>query len=131
ARIKSHFAAWNSIADLSDEAAAARIHRDGIHILIDLAGHTAHNRLPVFAWRPAPIQASWLGYFATTGLPTIDFLLADSKSVPESLREQFTETIWYLPDTRFCFTPPGDDTRLQPTPLPAARNGYITFASFQ
>jgi protein O-GlcNAc transferase len=131
ARLKSHFSVWNSIADLSDEAAAARIHGDGIHILIDLSGHTAHNRLPVFAWRPAPLQVSWLGYFATTGLPTIDFLLADSKSVPRSLREQFTETIWCLPDTRLCFTPPGDDARLQPTPLPAARNGYVTFASFQ
>ena len=131
ARLKPRFAAWNSIVDLSDEAAAARIRSDGIHILIDLAGHTAHNRLPVFAWRPAPVQASWLGYFATTGVPTMDYLLADSVSVPASLPEQFTERIWYLPDTRFCFTPPADSARLQPTPLPAARNGYITFGCFQ
>ncbi len=131
ARLKPLFAAWNSIADLSDEAAATRIHSDGIHILIDLAGHTAHNRLPVFAWRPAPLQVSWLGYFATTGVPTIDYLLADRVSVPESLREQFTERIWYLPDTRFCFTPPGDEARLKPAPLPAVRSGYITFGCFQ
>lgn len=131
ARLKPRFAAWNSIVGLSDEAAATRIHSDGIHILIDLAGHTAHNRLPIFAWRPAPVQASWLGYFATTGVPTIDYLLADRVSVPESLREQFTEVIWYLPDTRFCFTAPTDSARLQPAPLPAARNGYITFGCFQ
>lgn len=131
ARLKPRFFAWTSIFDLSDEAAAQQIHRDGIHILIDLAGHTAHNRLPMFAWKPAPVQASWLGYFATTGVPTIDFLLADNVSVPESLRQQFTETIWYLPDTRFCFTPPASDTHLQPAPLPAARNGHITFGCFQ
>jgi predicted O-linked N-acetylglucosamine transferase (SPINDLY family) len=131
ARLKPRFAAWNSIVGLSDEAAATRIRSDDIHVLIDLAGHTAHNRLPVFAWRPAPIQATWLGYFATTGVPTIDYLLADRVSVPESHRAQFTETIWYLPDTRFCFTPPADSARLQPTALPAARNGYITFGCFQ
>ena len=131
ARIKSRCAAWNSIVELNDAAAAARIHADGIHILIDLAGHTAHNRLPIFAWKPAPVQASWLGYFATTGVPGIDYLLADRVSVPESHRGQFTETIWYLPDTRFCFTPPVQSPGLEPTPPPAARNGYITFGCFQ
>lgn len=131
ARLKPRFAAWNSIADSSDEAAAARIHRDAVHILIDLAGHTAHNRLPIFAWKPAPVQVSWLGYFATTGVPTIDYLLADLVSVPESTRDQFTETLWYLPDTRFCFTPPGDAARLEPTPLPALRTARLTFGCFQ
>jgi predicted O-linked N-acetylglucosamine transferase (SPINDLY family) len=131
ARMKPRFAAWNSLVDLGDEAAAARIHADGIHVLVDLAGHTAHNRLPIFAWKPAPVQASWLGYFATTGVPAIDYLLADRVSVPASHREQFSEAIWYLPDTRFCFTPPADSTRLQPAPLPAARSGCITFGCFQ
>jgi protein O-GlcNAc transferase len=131
ARLKPRFAAWNSLVALSDAAAAARIHGDGIHILIDLSGHTAHNRLPIFAWRPAPVQVSWLGYFATTGVPTIDYLLADRVSAPQSLGDQFTETIWHLPDTRFCFTPPGDGAHLQLTSLPAARNGYITFGCFQ
>jgi protein O-GlcNAc transferase len=131
ARLKRRFAAWNSLVDLSDSAAAARIHGDGIHILVDLAGHTAHNRLPIFAWRPAPVQVSWLGYFATTGVPTIDYLLADRVSVPASLCDQFTERIWYLPNTRFCLTPPADTGRLQPTPLPAVRNGYITLGCFQ
>jgi protein O-GlcNAc transferase len=130
ARLKPRFAAWHSLVDLSDAAAAARIHGDGIHILIDLAGHTAQNRLPVFAWRPAPVQVSWLGYFATTGVPTIDYVLADRVALPEALRDQFTESIWYLPDTRFCFTPPVDSAHLQTTPLPAARNGYVTFGCF-
>ena len=130
-RIKPHFAAWTSIVDVGDEPAAARIHADGIHILIDLAGHTAHNRLPVFARKPAPVQATWLGYFATTGVPGIDYLLADRVSVPEAHDESFTETVWYLPDTRFCFTPPAEDRGLEPAPSPAARNGCITFGCFQ
>lgn len=130
-RIKSCFGAWHSIAGLSDEAAAHRIHDDGIHILIDLAGHTSHNRLPVFAWKPAPVQASWLGYFASTGVPGIDYLLADRASVPEFHREDFTEAIWYLPDTRLCFTPPTAVDEMRPAPLPALRNGYITYGCFQ
>lgn len=130
-RIKPCFDAWHPIAGLSDEAAARRIHDDGIHILIDLAGHTSHNRLPVFAWKPAPVQASWLGYFASTGVPGMDYLLADRTSVPEFYREYFTETIWYLPDTRLCFTPPTATDEHRPAPLPAPRNGYITFGCFQ
>ena len=130
-RIKPCFGVWHSIAGLSDEAAARRIHDDGIHILIDLAGHTSHNRLPVFAWKPAPVQASWLGYFASTGVPGMDYLLADRTSVPECHRENFTETIWYLPDTRLCFTPPTASGVLKPMLPPALRNGYITFGCFQ
>ena len=131
ARIRPCFVAWNIIVGLSDEAAARKIHDDGIHILIDLAGHTAGNRLPMFALKPAPVQVSWLGYFATTGLPGIDYLLADPVSVPESHREHFTETVWYLPETRLCFTPPANTTGLELTPLPAMQNGYITFGCFQ
>ncbi|MDD5328826.1 MAG: tetratricopeptide repeat protein [Sulfuricella sp.] len=131
ARIRPCFAAWNTIAGLDDEAAAHRIHDDEIHVLIDLSGHTTYNRLPVFAWKPAPVQVSWLGYFASTGVPGMDFLLADRVSVPESHRNQFSETVWYLPDTRLCFTPPAANPRLALTPLPAVRNGFVTFGCFQ
>jgi protein O-GlcNAc transferase len=129
ARIKPAFADWHSIAGVSDEAAARKIHSDRIDILIDLAGHTEHNRLPLFAWKPAPVQVSWLGYWASTGVPGMDYLLADAISVPESNRAHFTETVWYLPDTRLCFTPPASSLRV--APLPALRNGYVTFGSFQ
>ena len=131
ARIKPRFAVWQPIVELSDEAAAQKIHEDAIHILIDLAGHTSHNRLPVFAWRPAPVQLSWLGYFASTGVPGMDYLLADLISVPESHRPHFTETVWYLPDTRLCFTPPSFSDTLPLKPPPAVRNRYITFGCFQ
>lgn len=131
ARIKSHFSAWNLIARLSDEKAARKIHEDGIDILIDLAGHTAFNRLPLFAWKPAPVQVSWLGYFASTGLSGMDYLLADPVSVPDSYRSAFTEEICYLPDTRLCFTPPTEGDRAAISRLPAEQNGYITFGCFQ
>jgi protein O-GlcNAc transferase len=131
ARIQPYFVAWNMIVGLSDEATARKIHDDRIHILIDLTGHTAGNRLPMFALKPAPVQVSWLGYFATTGLPTIDYLLADPVSVPESHQKHFTETVWYLPETRLCFTPPANKSGLELTPLPAVQNGYITFGCFQ
>ena len=129
ARIRPYFSVWKSLVGFSDEAAARLIHADGVHVLLDVSGHTAHNRLPVFAWKPAPVQASWLGYFATTGVAEMDYLLADEVGVPEAKQDQFTESVWYLPDTRLCFTAPRVD--LPVAPLPALSNGRITFGCFQ
>jgi protein O-GlcNAc transferase len=128
-RIRPRFHSWKPLVGLSDEAAARLVHSDGVHILLDLAGHTAHNRLPLFAWKPAPVQATWLGYFATTGLAEMDYLLADEVGVPQTHREHFTETVWYLPDTRLCFSPP--DIDLAVADLPALKTGHITFGCFQ
>jgi protein O-GlcNAc transferase len=128
-RIKPHFAAWKPLHGLSDADAARLIHADGVHVLLDLSGHTEQNRLPIFAWKPAPVQASWLGYFATTGLAEMDYLLADETGVPEVNRKDFSETLWYLPDTRLCFTAPEVD--LPVASLPALQNSYLTFGCFQ
>jgi protein O-GlcNAc transferase len=130
-RLRPHFAKWKTVAESSDESLARQIHDDDICILIDLAGHTANNRLPVFAWRPAPVQASWLGYWASTGVPAIDYLLTDPVSSPTDQRRHFTETLWYLPHTRLCFTEPGHEGACPVAPTPAVRNGYVTFGSFQ
>ena len=75
---------WHPVTGLSDEHLAQRIREDEIDILIDLSGHTAHNRLPMFAWKPAPVQVAWLGYFATTGVTAIDYLIADPWTLPET-----------------------------------------------
>jgi predicted O-linked N-acetylglucosamine transferase (SPINDLY family) len=125
-RIRARCHGWHSAVGLSDERLAQRIRDDGIDILIDLSGHTRHHRLPLFAWKPAPVQATWLGYFATTGVAAIDYLIADPWTLPESEEANFTETIWRLPQTRLCFTAP--DVKLDVGPLPALRNGYLTFA---
>jgi protein O-GlcNAc transferase len=129
ALIKPHFAAWKPIYGLNDGAAARLIHADGVHVLLDLSGHTEHNRLPMFAWKPAPVQASWLGYFATTGVTEMDYLLTSEVAVPKAHQRHFTETVRYLPDTWLCFTPPKVD--LHVASLPALQNGYLTFGCFQ
>lgn len=122
---------WHDISELSDHDAATLIHSCSIDILIDLSGHTGHNRLPVFAWRPAPIQMSWLGYFASTGLKEMDYLIADPVSVPARLQHQFSERIWYLPETRLCMTPPAETDALAVSKLPAVATGHVTFGCFQ
>lgn len=104
-RIKGYCRGWFSIERHSDEQAAQRIRDDRIDILIDLSGHTSGNRLPMFAWKPAPVQATWLGYLATTGVGAIDYLIADAWTLPESEEVHFTEKIWRLPESYLCFTP--------------------------
>jgi len=129
ARIQPYFKQWNIISGLSDESVAQKIYDDGIDILVDLSGHTSKNRLAVFAWKAAPVQVSWLGYFASTGVQGIDFLLTDPISVSEAQRNYFSEKFWYLPETRLCFTPP--DSNLTPNLLPAEQHNYTTFGCFQ
>ncbi len=128
ARIKPCFSAWKPLVGLHDEAAARLIHDDGVHVLIDLSGHTRHNRLPVFAWKPAPVQVSWLGYFATTGVAEIDYFLGDPYVAPLTEADHFTEQIWQLPESYWCFTPPKVDVDVAPSP--ALSTGTITFGCF-
>lgn len=113
---------------INDEALAQLIRDDGIDILVDLAGHTAKNRLPVFAWKPAPVQVSWLGYLGTTGLDAMDYVLADAWALPVGEEDQFTETPWRLPESYICFSPP--DLTLEVAPPPVLEKGYITFGCF-
>ena len=127
-RLRPLFSSWKSLVGLSDTEAAAAIYRDGIHILFDLSGHTGLNRLPIFGWKPAPIQVSWLGYFASTGLPQMDYVLGDPIVTPGHESSHFTERIWQLPECYLCFTPPTGD--LNVARLPALSNGFVTFGCF-
>lgn len=123
--LRHHFSGWHSLYGLSDQQAAELIVSHGVHVLIDLAGHTQNNRLPVFAFKPAPLQVSWLGYFATTGLDTIDCLVGDEYVTPMDGEEKFTEAIWRLAEARWCYSVPRYE--IEVSPLPALGNGYITF----
>jgi protein O-GlcNAc transferase len=127
-RIKASCRGWCPVVGFSDAQLAERIRADNIDILIDLSGHSADNRLPVFAWKPAPVQVSWLGYFATTGVAAVDYFVGDPWTLPASEERNFTEKIWRLPETWLCFTPP--DVAVAVSPLPALRNRHVTFGCF-
>jgi predicted O-linked N-acetylglucosamine transferase (SPINDLY family) len=127
-RIKASCHGWRNVAGVTDEKLAKLIRNDGIDILIDLAGHTRYSRLLMFAWRPAPVQISWLGYLATTGVAEIDYVLGDAWTLPETDACCFTERIWRLPDTYLCYTPPIMSTDVGA--LPALDNSFITFGCF-
>jgi protein O-GlcNAc transferase len=117
------------IANHSDEQAWATIRRDRPDVLIDLAGHTGLNRLALFAARAAPVQLSWLGYFATTGTPNMDYVLMDPWHAPAGCEGQFTERILRMPHTRFCFQPIAAAPAVVARP-PSADRGRVTFGSF-
>ena len=119
---------WLAVVDLDDAALARRIRDDKVDVLIDLSGHTLHNRLPVLAWKPAPVQLSWLGYCGSTGLPSVDAFIADSWIAPDGSDAEFVERVVRLPETFLCFTPPPFD--LAVAPLPAQAGGGIRFGCF-
>jgi predicted O-linked N-acetylglucosamine transferase (SPINDLY family) len=126
--IRANVAHWVPIADLDDDAVERQIRADGIDILIDLSGHSASNRLPLFARKPAPVQASWVGYAGTTGLQAMDYYVSDQFHLPEGrYDDQFTEKIVRLP-LGAPFAPEPDAPPVNA--LPALTNGYLTFGSF-
>ena len=120
---------FREVVSLDDVALAAQIRADGIDVLVDLSGHTAGSRLTAFALRPAPVLVSWLGYFATTGLPVMDAVLLDEWHAPPGTEGQFVEPILRLPMGRFCYRPV-PWAPLAVSPPAYQRNGYITFGCF-
>jgi protein O-GlcNAc transferase len=117
-----------AIGGVSDAEVVARIRADKIDILVDVWGHTAGSRLPVFGYRPAPIQIAWINFVQTTGLACMDYVLhADSMDIPGA-DQYFTEQIWRIGPTMVPFRPHPD--RPDPVPTPALKNGYVTFGSF-
>lgn len=130
-RLKKLFTVWNRVLPMTDQELAEKIHADRIDILVDLSGHTGSTRLPVFAWRPAPIQVAWLGYWASTGVSEMDYILVDKVGVRDGEAKFYSETPWFLPDTRLCFGPAITAWPIAVGDLPALRNGYVTFGSYQ
>jgi len=120
---------FRNVSGLDDTALAEQIRRDKIDVLVDLSGHTSGSRLTTFACRPAPVQVSWLGYFATTGLTLIDAVILDEWHVSQETEQQFVEPIVRLPGGKFCYVPvPFAPAEVAPPPCIA--NGYITFGCF-
>jgi len=120
---------WYETNGKTDRQVAEKIRKDDIHILIDLAGHTKGNRLPVMGYKPAPVQISYLGYINTTGLPQIDYRIADKWVNPPETQRYYTDQLIYLPESYTCYNPPEGAPDV--APLPALKNGFITFGSFK
>jgi predicted O-linked N-acetylglucosamine transferase (SPINDLY family) len=124
-RLRGSVDHWRSIVGLSDVAADMLIRRDNIDILVDLSGHTGQNRLPLFALKPAPVQASGLGYVDTTGLKAMDYVLADRFVVPVGDEASYSEKVLVLPDSYFCIAPPDIDV-----PIAERAPGPLTLGCF-
>jgi len=120
---------WRDISALDDDDdAAALIRSDAIDILIDLAQHSAGHRLLLFARKPAPVQATWLGYPGTTGISAIDYRITDPQLDPPELgNPSSTEKLAWLPETFWCYSPDLDAPPVNE--LPALSAGYVTFGS--
>ncbi|ACH40733.1 TPR domain protein [Citrifermentans bemidjiense Bem] len=120
---------FRNIAGMTDQKVEELVRADGIDILVDLSGHSAGNRLPVFARRPAPVQVTWLGYPFSTGLDAIDYRITDAVCDPPGETERYhSEELLRLPGTFSCFLPPDDAP--PPGPAPCITSGRVTFGSF-
>ena len=120
---------WRNITGQSDEVLAGMVASDQIHVLIDLAGYTNGNRIAAFARRMAPVQASYLGYSATTGVQAMDYLLTDEVlDPPGQTEDHYTERLVRLGSVFATYTPPALDIAV--LPLPMLRHGFPMFASF-
>ena len=127
-RLKSLSDHWRPVLALDDDQLSQQIMDDGIDILVDLSGHTSHNRLLAFARKPAPLQITYVGYLSTSGLSAMDYRLTDRLAEPPGSERYYTERLLYLPDSMWCFQAPKDAPAI--TSLPALANGYLTFGSF-
>lgn len=126
--LRNKFDQYRDIWNQSDEAVARIIEQDKIDILVELAGHTKNNSLRALAYKPAPVQVTYLGYDDTTGMEAIDYLLADNMVTPPESQPFYTEKLFPLPKCIFCYQPLEEAPAVNP--LPAAQKGYITFGAF-
>jgi predicted O-linked N-acetylglucosamine transferase (SPINDLY family) len=128
-RVSALADAWRPVAPLSQAQLAEAIHADGIDILVDLGGHTGIPHLAAFAQRPAPVQVAWLGYLNTTGMTRMHFRITDHEADPPGLTDALhTEKLLRLPHCQWCYRSFLPETAVGPSPF--ARNGYLTFGSF-
>lgn len=120
---------WRDVVSLSDSQLAEMVRADKIDVLVDLAGHTNGNRLLAFAYRPAPVQMTYLGYATTTGVGAIDYRLTDEATDPTGVTDaHYTEKLIRLSEPFLCYRPPENAPAVVDPPM--LRNGYVTFGSF-
>jgi protein O-GlcNAc transferase len=128
ARLAGKVDLFREVAGLDDQALAARIRADAIDVVIDLSGHTRGNRLLALARKPAPVQATWLGYLGTTGMRAFDYRVVDGYTDPPGSEPLSVETLARLPSILCVWRAP--EGVPAPSPAPCIRNGHVTFGSF-
>jgi len=126
--LKNIFYKWHQVKKMDDLKLTNLIRSDKINILVDLSGHSAKNRLPIFVNRPAPLQISWCGYLNSTGLKEIDYVIADNFVIDQKQEKLFVEKIWRMPNIWNSFSEP--EFNIKVGTLPAIKNKFITFGSF-
>ncbi len=124
-RLKDLADQWREIRTIPDARLAEMIREDRIDVLVDLSGHTADNRVSVFAHKPAPVQVAWLGYGATSGVAAMDYILADPYAIPPGHERHYSEKPWIF--SKVYRTIRLDSVQSPVAPLPMARTGYPTF----
>ncbi|MGD0390960.1 MAG: tetratricopeptide repeat protein, partial [Tepidisphaeraceae bacterium] len=125
-QMKDHVQHWRTVAGLTDAKVAAQVREDQIDVLVDLKLHTGGNRLLIFAQKPAPVQATWLGYPGTSGLDTMDYRLTDPYLDPPGLDDAcYSERSIRLPDTFWCYDPLADEPAVNAPPC--LEKGFVTF----
>jgi protein O-GlcNAc transferase len=130
-RLRAQAEHWRQVAGLSDAAIARIVEEDGIDVLVDLAGHTASNRMRLFARRAAPVQFTYLGYPASSGLAAMDYRLTDAVADPVGAEAVHTEELARLEGGFLCYRPPfGTGEGPQVAPPPSASGAPVTFGSF-
>ncbi len=125
--LKKRFKVWRKINHLNDTDVINLVRKDSVDVLFDLSGHTAKNRLSIFVNKPAPVQVTWIGYNASTGLKEIDYIIVDPYVVPLSDQKYFTEKIFQLPNTFQCISI-NDDIKIDHSSYQNKKN--VTFGSF-
>jgi len=127
-RLKNKFDYYRNIRPLDDKAVAELIENDSIDILVDLAGHSANSRIYAMAYKPAPVQVTWLGYPDTTGMSQIDYRLTDEIADPPGSEKFYAEELFYLPEGFLCYGP--GEMMPAVAQSPCQTKGSITFGSF-
>ncbi len=129
ARLKAQAAVWRNFVGQPDAALERRIRADAPDILVDLAGHTGLNRLPLLARRVAPVQITYLGYPNTTGIAAMDYRFTDAIADPAPAADAFaTETLVRFAPTAWSYEPPEDAPEVAISPCFA--KGFVTFGCF-
>ncbi len=128
ARLRSYCHHWREISNMSDEHAAELIEKDAVDILVDVAGHTSGNRLPLFARHPATVQVTWLGYPFTTGLSRVEYRITDALADPPGADTACTESLLRLSPSFLCYSPPSSSPA--PAYLRSGRGTGLVMGSF-